>query len=161
MELQEPTIIERPLASVWDFCIIHHIENHPRWDPSVELDASSDDPIHVGSVMTRRTTRFGTTTEGTMEITELEPMRIMRVATQDGPMRINGWMLFEAVDENTTRRTSIARPGSGGRTPVRLGMWSVCGQPGQAAEIMRGGSPSHQVIRRRARKDSNPQPSDP
>jgi hypothetical protein len=105
MEIQEPTIIERPLATVWDFCIVHHIENHPRWDPSVELEASSDDPIHVGSVITRRTTRFGTTTEGTMEITELEPKRIMRVVTQDGPMLSNGGLLFEAVDENTTRFT--------------------------------------------------------
>ncbi len=40
-----------------------------------------------------------------MEITELEPMRIMRVLTQDGAMRINGWMLFEAIDEGTTRFT--------------------------------------------------------
>lgn len=40
-----------------------------------------------------------------MEITELEPMRIMRVVTQDGAMRINGWMLFEAIDDGTTRFT--------------------------------------------------------
>lgn len=105
MEIEEPTVIEKPLAAVWDFCIVNHIENHPRWDPTVELEASSDDPIRVGSVITRRTTRFGTTTAGTMEITELEPMRIMRVLTQDGPMRINGWMLFEAIDEGTTRLT--------------------------------------------------------
>lgn len=105
MDIQEPTVIERPLAAVWDFCIVHHIENHPRWDPSIELESSSDDPIRVGSVIIRRTTRFGTTSEGTMEITELEPMRVMRVVTQDGPMRINGLMLFEAVDEGTTRFT--------------------------------------------------------
>ena len=35
----------------------------------------------------------------------LEPMREMRVRTQDGPMRIDGWMLFEAVDDDTTRFT--------------------------------------------------------
>ncbi len=109
MEIQEPTVIERPLATVWDFCIVHHIENHPRWDPTVELDAPSDDPMRVGSVITRRTTRFGTTTEGTMEITELEPMRMMRVVTQDGPMRIDGWMLFEAIDDGTTRFTRGGR----------------------------------------------------
>jgi hypothetical protein len=103
--IQEPTVIERPIAAVWDFCVAHHIENHPRWDPSVELEAPSDDPIRVGSVIARRATRFGTTTEGTMEITELEPMRIMRVFTQDGPMRIDGWMLFEAIDDGTTRFT--------------------------------------------------------
>ena len=105
MELDVSTVVDRPVATVWDFYAVHHVENHPRWDPSVELEAPSDDPIRVGSVITRRTTRFGTTTEGTMEITELEPMRIMRVVTQDGPIRINGWMLFEAVDENTTRFT--------------------------------------------------------
>jgi hypothetical protein len=105
MELQESTIIDRPLAAVWDFCVVHHLENHPRWDPSVELEAPSDDAIRVGSVITRRTTRFGTTTVGTMEITELEPMRFMRVLTQDGPMRIDGWLRFEAMDEGTTRFT--------------------------------------------------------
>jgi hypothetical protein len=125
VEIQEPTVIERPLAAVWDFCVVHHIENHPRWDPSVELEAPSDDPIRVGSVITRRTTRFGTTTEGTMEITELEPMRIMRVVTQDGPIRINGWMLFEAVDENTTRFTRGGdfpdiTEGQSGETPEAL-----------------------------------------
>lgn len=105
MKIEEPTVIERSLATVWDFCIVHHIENHPRWDPSVELEAASADPIRVGSVITRRTSRFGETIEGTMEITELEPMRVMRVLTQDGPMRIHGWMLFEAIDETTTRFT--------------------------------------------------------
>jgi hypothetical protein len=40
-----------------------------------------------------------------MEITALEPMSIMRVRTQDGPMRIDGWLSFEAIDEGTTRFT--------------------------------------------------------
>jgi hypothetical protein len=101
-EVEVSTTIHRPLATVWEFCITNHIENHPRWDPSVELDAPSDDPIHVGSVISRRTQRFGETTEGTMEITELNPMRSMRVRTQDGPMRIDGWMLFEAIDGQST-----------------------------------------------------------
>ncbi len=105
MRIEEPTIIDRPLAAVWDFCIVHHMENHPRWDSSVELESPSDDPICVGSVITRRTNRFGTITEGTMEITELVPMRIMRVLTQDGPMRIDGWMTFEEIDGGTTRFT--------------------------------------------------------
>ena len=105
MRIEEPTLIDRPLAAVWDFCVVHHVENHPRWDPSVELATDEVDPIFVGSVLIRRTTRFDTTTEGTMEITGLEPMREMRVRTQDGPMRIDGWMLFEAVDNDTTRFT--------------------------------------------------------
>lgn len=102
MDIEVSTTIGRPLATVWEFCIVNHIENHPRWDPTVELDAPPDDPIHVGSVITRRTKRFGETTEGTMEIIELDPMRSMRVRTQDGPMLIDGWMLFEAIDADTT-----------------------------------------------------------
>lgn len=103
MELEVSTTISRPVATVWDFYAIHHVENHPRWDPTLELEATSDEPIGLGTVIKRRATRFGNTTEGTMEIVEFEPEKAMRVKTQDGPMRINGWVLFESVDADTTK----------------------------------------------------------
>ena len=103
MELEVSTTIDRPVATVWDFYAVHHIENHPRWDPTLELEATSDGPIGVGSVIKRRATRFGRTTEGTMEIVEFEPEKVMRVRTQDGPMTINGWVLFEPLDDDTTK----------------------------------------------------------
>lgn len=103
MELEVSTTIGRPVATVWDFYAVHHIENHPRWDPTLELEATSDELLGVGSVIKRRATRFGKTTEGTMEIVEFEPEKVMRVRTQDGPMTINGWVLFEPLDDDTTK----------------------------------------------------------
>ena len=105
MELEASTVIERPVPVVWDFYAVHHIENHPRWDPSLELEATSDAPIGVGTVIKRRATRFGRTTEGTMEVVEFEPGRAMRVETHDGPTTIHGWVLFEAVGDTATKLT--------------------------------------------------------
>lgn len=105
MEIEVSTVIDRPVSTVWDWYAVHHIENHPRWDPSLELEATSDEPIGVGTVIKRRATRFGNTTEGTMEVIEFEPEKAMRVRTQDGPMTINGWVLFETLGAGETKLT--------------------------------------------------------
>jgi hypothetical protein len=105
MRVESSTVIQRPVGSVWDFYAVHHLENHPRWDPSVELEARSDEPIGPGTIINRRVTRFGRTTEGTMEVVEFEPQRLMRVETQDGPMTIHGWARFEVVGPAETRLT--------------------------------------------------------
>lgn len=103
MQVEVSTTIDRPVAAVWDFYAVHHVENHPRWDPTLELEVDSDDPIGVGALIRRRVNRFGNITEGTMEVVEFEPERAMRVRTQDGPMLINGWALFDELDSGHTR----------------------------------------------------------
>lgn len=108
MEIEASTVVGRSLSVVWDFYAVHHVENHPRWDPSLELEATSDTPIGVGTIIRRRATRFGRTTEGTMEVTEYEPERVMRVETHDGPMTIFGYARFESVGPGETRLTSAA-----------------------------------------------------
>lgn len=105
MKIEASTVIDRPVAVVWDFYAVHQIENHPRWDPSLELEATSDGPIGVGTVIKRRATRFGTATEGTMEVTEYEPEKVMRVETHDGPMTVHGFARFEALGDHQTRLT--------------------------------------------------------
>ena len=105
MELEVSTVIDRPVPVVWDFYAVHHVENHPRWDPSLELEATSDGPIGVGTVIKRWATRLGTTTEGTMEVTEYEPGQVMRVETHDGPMTIHGFARFEALGGYQTKMT--------------------------------------------------------
>lgn len=105
MELEVSTMIDRPVATVWDFYAIHHVENHPRWDPAIELENPTDVPLGVGTVIKRRSTRFDTPTEGTMEVTEFEPEKVMRAKIQDGSMTINGWALFAAPGENETKLT--------------------------------------------------------
>lgn len=105
MDLEVSAVIERPVSVVWDFYAVHHVENHPRWDPSLELQATSNGPIGVGTIIKRRATRFDRTTEGTMEVVEFEPENLMRVETHDGPMTIHGWVRFEDVDGMGTRLT--------------------------------------------------------
>lgn len=73
MELELSTVVERPVAAVWDFYAVHHVENHPRWDPDLELENTTDGPIGVGTVIRRRSTRFEPASEGTMEVVEFEP----------------------------------------------------------------------------------------
>lgn len=99
------TVIDRPVSAVWDFYAVHHVENHPRWDPDIELEKSTDGPIDVGTVIRRRSTRFETPTEGTMEVTEFEPERTMNVTTHDGPMTIYGWARLAAPSEDRTQLT--------------------------------------------------------
>jgi hypothetical protein len=105
MRAEASTTIDRSVATVWDFYAVHHIENHPRWDPTLELQAASEEPIGVGTIIKRRANRFGKITEGTTEVIEFEPETSMRVETWDGPMQINGWALFEPVEEDRTKLT--------------------------------------------------------
>ncbi|MEV1128434.1 SRPBCC family protein [Agromyces sp. NPDC049794] len=105
MELEVSTTIRRPVAAVWDFCAVHHVENHPRWDPDIQLEDPQEGPIGVGSVIRRRSIRFEPPTEGTMEITEFEPGRAMRTTTHDGAMTIHGWLLLAARGPEATQLT--------------------------------------------------------
>lgn len=105
MKLEASTVIDRPVATVWEFYAVNHVQNHPRWDSTIELEATSEEPIGVGTVIKRRANRGGSITEGTMEVTEFEPDSAMRVRTQDGPVTIDGWALLEATSDNATKLT--------------------------------------------------------
>ena len=105
MRVEASTTIDRPVVDVWEFYAVNHVANHPRWDETIELEATSDGPIGVGTVIKRRVTRFGNVTEGTMEVLEFEPERVMRVRTQDGPMTIDGYATFRAIGDEKTEIT--------------------------------------------------------
>ena len=105
MELAVSTTIQRPVATVWDFCAVHHVENHPRWDPDIELENPTGVPIGVGTVLRRRSTQFEPPTEGTVEITGFEPERAMRSTIHDGPMTIHGSMTVAARGDAATELT--------------------------------------------------------
>jgi uncharacterized membrane protein len=102
MRVDASITIDRPVADVWQFYAVNHVANHPRWDETIELEATSDEPIGVGTVIKRRVTRFEKVTEGTMEVTEFEPETVMRVSTQDGPMTIEGFATFQSVGDDQT-----------------------------------------------------------
>lgn len=105
MEVGVSTVVDRPVATVWDFYAIHHVENHPRWDPDLELEKLSDGPIGLGTLIKRRNTRYDTPTEGTMEVIAYEPERAMAFKIQDGPIETKGRATFSAATSNTTGMT--------------------------------------------------------
>ncbi len=105
MEIDVSTVVDRPVATVWDFYAVHHVENHPRWDPDLELEKLSDGPIGPGTLIKRRNIRYDTPTEGTMEVVEFEPERVMGVRIQDGPIETRGRATFSAAAPNATHMT--------------------------------------------------------
>jgi len=112
MQLQVSYVIDRPLAKVFHFYAVEHVRNHPRWDPDIELQQTSDDPIGVGTVIRRRNSRSGTPVEGTMEVVEFEPNRALGMIIHDGPAEMRGRATFEAAGDNrTVITTEIELPG--------------------------------------------------
>ena len=74
MQLDVSEVIDRPLADVFRFYAVNHVQNHPRWDPDMQLEQLTEGPIGVGTVIRRRHTHYGEPIEGTMEVTEYEPV---------------------------------------------------------------------------------------
>ena len=110
--IQVSQVIDRPVADVFRFCAREHVRNHPRWDPDIELQQTSDDPIGVGTVIRRRNSRSGTPVEGTMEVVEFEPNRALGMIIHDGPAEMRGRATFEAAGDNrTVITTEIELPG--------------------------------------------------
>ena len=105
MEIDVSTVVGRPVATVWEFYADHHVENHPRWDPDLELEKLSDGPIGLGTQIKRRNTRYDIPTEGTMEVVEFEPEKVMGMKIQDGPIETKGRATFSAATPNTTLMT--------------------------------------------------------
>lgn len=59
MQLDVSEVIDRPLADVFRFHAVKHVQNHPRWDPDMELEQLTEGPIGVGTVIRRRHTHYG------------------------------------------------------------------------------------------------------
>jgi hypothetical protein len=105
MRLEQSGTVHRPVSTVWDFVAVHHVENHPRWDPDIELQATSPEPLGPGSVIRRRSHRLGRTTEGTTEITEFDHDRRMEVVTRERDAEFTGWIEVVAEGPERTRIT--------------------------------------------------------
>lgn len=105
MEVEVTTVVDRPVAIVWSFVALNHVQNHPRWDPDIELEQITDGPIGLGTVIKRRNTRYETPTQGTMEVVEFEPEKVMGSRIHDGAIEMNGRVTLVAEDEDRTAIT--------------------------------------------------------
>jgi len=100
VRVQLSQVINRPVVDVFRFFAHEHVRNHPRWDPYIQLEQVSRGPIGVGTVIKRINSRSGKPVEGTMEVVQFEPDRVIGMITHDGPIKIHGRATCEAVGEN-------------------------------------------------------------
>ena len=109
MSISVSTIIERPPEVVFDFCVVNHLRNHPRWDPKMQLEQLTEGPVGLGTRFRRRHTRIGIPVEGAMEVTEFEPNRtfgtVIHDMTPNGPLEVRSRMTLERVGEARTELT--------------------------------------------------------
>lgn len=103
MRVEVSQIIDRPVSTVFRFYAHDHVQNHPRWDPMMELEQIGDGPIGVGTVIRRWNTHFGDPVEGTMEVTEFEENHAMGVVIHDGDTETFGRMICEPLGPDQTR----------------------------------------------------------
>jgi uncharacterized protein YndB with AHSA1/START domain len=105
MKLEFSEVIDRPPADVFRFIATNHVQNHPRWDPKMELRQQTAGPIGVGTVIHRRHTHAGFPQEGTMEVVEFSPPRAFGMVIRDGPVEMHSRMTFAPHAPHATRIT--------------------------------------------------------
>lgn len=98
-------VIKLPVSDVFTFFAENHHQNHPRWDPDIEMELETDGPVGVGSVLRRRNTRYEEPVEGTMEVTEFEENESFRTVIREGGFEMGGGATFEELGPNETRLT--------------------------------------------------------
>ena len=105
-------VIDRPIADVFHFYADEHVKNHPRWDPDIQLENPSGEPLRVGTLLRRQNARSGTHVEGSMEVVEFERDRSIGMLIHDGPAEMRGLATFEPIAEGRTRITvTLELPG--------------------------------------------------
>lgn len=107
LQFESSQIIDKPIEKVFHFFAVEHVRNHPRWDSDIELWLDTDAPIGIGTIIHRRNKRSGTPVEGTMEVVEFEPNRVIGMVIHDGAAIMNGRTTFEAINNLQTRLTTI------------------------------------------------------
>jgi uncharacterized protein YndB with AHSA1/START domain len=95
MKLEISETIDRPPEIVFQFVGPEQVQNHPRWDTTLELEQLTDGPVGVGTVIRRRRTIAGELQEGTMECVEFDPPKAMGFTFHDPGMEGAGRMVIE------------------------------------------------------------------
>jgi hypothetical protein len=82
IELSE--VINHPVSDLFTFYADDHLQNHPRWDPEMQLSLATDGDVGVGTVFNRRHTHFGDPVEGSMRVIDFERDELFGLAVDDG-----------------------------------------------------------------------------
>jgi hypothetical protein len=104
VRLAASQVIERPSAEVFRFVATEHFENHPKWDPAVtSITQTSPGPMGVGTTARLVRTDRGRRIEGTMEVTEYQPVSSFTEASRFGPFTLHARVMLAPVAPASTR----------------------------------------------------------
>jgi Polyketide cyclase / dehydrase and lipid transport len=104
VRLAASQVVERPPAEVFRFVATDHFQNHPKWDPTVtSITKTSPGPMGIGTTARLVRTDRGRQLQGTMEVTEYEPVTSSTVMSRFGPFRLRARTTFAPVAPASTR----------------------------------------------------------
>jgi hypothetical protein len=103
VRLAASQVIERPPAEVFRFVATDHFQNHPKWDPAVtSITKTSPGPMGVGTTARLVRSDRGRRVEGSMEVTEYEPVSSFTEVSRFGPFTLHARATFEPVAPAST-----------------------------------------------------------
>jgi hypothetical protein len=119
VRLAASQVIERPSAQVFQFVATDHFQNHPKWDPAVtSITQTSPGPVGVGTTARLMRTDRGRRVEGSMEITEYEPVSSFTEVSRFGPFTLHARATLAPVAPASTRLELVIDTHA--RGPIRL-----------------------------------------
>jgi hypothetical protein len=104
VRLAASEVIQRPPAEVFRFVATDHFQNHPKWDPAVtSITQTSPGPMGVGTTARLVRTDRGQRVEGSMEVTEYQPVSSSTVVSRFGSFTLQARTTFAPVAPASTR----------------------------------------------------------
>jgi hypothetical protein len=104
VRLSASQVIQRPPTEVFRFVATEHFQNHPKWDPAVtSITQTSPGPMGVGTTARLVRTDRGRRVEGSMEVTEYQPVRSFTEVSRFGPFTLHARATLAPVAPSSTR----------------------------------------------------------
>jgi hypothetical protein len=104
VRLSASQVIQRPPTEVFRFVATEHFQNHPKWDPAVtSITQTSPGPMGVGTTARLVRTDRGRRVEGSMEVTEYQPIRSFTEVSRFGPFTLHARATLAPVAPSSTR----------------------------------------------------------
>ena len=104
MRLSASQVIERPPTQVFRFVVTEHFQNHPKWDPAVtSITQTSPGPMGVGTTARLVRTDRGRQLQGSVEVTEYQPVSSFTEVSRFGPFTLHARATLAPVAPASTR----------------------------------------------------------
>jgi hypothetical protein len=104
VRLSASQVIERPPAEVFRFVATEHFQNHPKWDPALtSITQTSPGPMGVGTTARLVRADRGRRVEGSLEVTQYEPVSSFTEVSRFGPFTLHARAMLAPVAPASTR----------------------------------------------------------